>query len=125
VTDAQVFAHAEAAVGDQICEAVARTGGNAQQALDEILRWADERPERRPLLIQSVRHRVGCLPVIDELVGGVFELVGGDEDATNVIVDEFLRSPLLRDRLDLQIAELAARALLEWVREVCAEERAP
>jgi hypothetical protein len=126
VTDAAlVFAHAQAVVGDQIHQAAVRTGGNAEQTLGEVLRWADERPERRPLLIQSVRHRVGCLPVIDEMVDSVFELVGGDEDAADAIIQECINSPLLRERLDRQIAELAAKALLGWVREACAEERVP
>jgi hypothetical protein len=39
MTDAGlIFAPAEAVVGDQICAAVARTGGNAEQTLDEV-RW--------------------------------------------------------------------------------------
>lgn len=119
VVSQPIFLAAEATLALVIREAAARAFGDPWRALDIVREWADAVPGRRTLLIRATRSRVECLPVIDELVGGVFELVGGDEDATNVIVDEFLRSPLLRERLDRQIAELAARALLTWTRSEC------
>jgi len=126
VTDAALlFAHAEAEVGRVIRESAAHAAGDPWRALDHVREWADAVPGRRTLLIQAVRGRVGFLPVLDEMVDGVFDLVGGDEDAADVIIQECIASPLLRERLDRQIAELAAKALLGWVREVCAEERLP
>ena len=119
-----VFACVEKIVRDQIHAAAAHTGGDLDQTLSEIRRWADDRPGRRCLLIQSVRRRVNSLPVIDEVVDGVFELVGGDEGAADSILEECLRSPLLRDRLDRQIAEVAAAALRRWVIEACETWRA-
>lgn len=115
----RLFIAAEAEVGGVIREAVARAAGDPRRALDLARRWADDRPERRRLLVWSVRRRVNSLPVIDEMVDGVFELVGGDEGAADSILDECLRSPLLRDRLDRQIAEVAAAALGEWVVSAC------
>jgi hypothetical protein len=115
-----VFACAETIVCDQIRAAVACTGGDADQTLGEVRRWADDCPDRQCLLIQSVRHRV---PVLDEMFDGVLELVGGDEDATDVILTECLKSPLLRDGLDRQLAELAGEALERWVSAICAAWR--
>jgi hypothetical protein len=59
-----LFREAEAAVGDP------------EHAIHLVRQWADAVPGRRRLLIQGVRHRVDSLPVLDEMVDGVFELDG-------------------------------------------------
>jgi len=123
-----IFRAAEAALAPVIREAVARAAGDPWRALHHVREWTDAVPGRRRLLVQAQRHRIAPLPVLEEALAHAHEVIGdGDEDVVYRLVTKFLEAPEARARLDEELAERAARALLEWVREVCAwrEERVP
>src|SRR2546428_507083 len=114
-----IFLAAEAEVGAVIRDAVVRAAGDPWRALDLVREWRKVSEERQDRTIQAVRFRAASIPLIDELIDHAREISGDDEDAVNLLVDAYLKSPDVRARVEEQLAEVASAALVAWVQIEC------
>lgn len=102
-----------------IRDAVVRAAGDPWRALDLVREWRKVSEERQDRTIQAVRFRAASIPLIDELIDHAREISGDDEDAVNLLVDAYLKSPDVRARVEEQLAEVAGAALVAWVQIEC------
>ena len=114
-----IFLAAEAEVGVVIRDAVVHTAGDPWRALEFVREWSNVSEERQDRTIQAVRYRAAPIGVLDELIEHAQSVCGDDEDAGNLLVDAYLRSPEVRARVEEELAEVATEALVAWIGEAC------
>jgi hypothetical protein len=118
------FAETESEIAAVIGAAATRAGGNLEIALKYVREWAAAQPGRETRIIQALHCKTPPLPLLREIVAHAIDALGPDEDAVGRLVNQYLESPDVRDRLDRELWDLMAEALMEWMWQVCAEWRA-
>ncbi len=111
-----IFIAAEAEVGAVIRDAVVRAAGDPWRALEFVREWSKVSEERQDRTIQACRYRAAPILALDELIDHARQVCGDDEDAVDLLVDAYLRSPAVFEE---ELAEVASAALMAWVREAC------
>jgi hypothetical protein len=119
VSHEEIFLAAEAELGAVIRDAVVRAAGDPRRALGFVREWRKVSEERQDRTIQACRYRSRPIAALDELIDHARGICGDDEDAVNLLVDAYLRSPEVRARVEEELAEVASEALVAWIGEAC------